>query len=161
LKIKHLRIQNYRSIKWLDLAPGDLTALVGPNNAGKTNILSALNFLLGERFPTIQGLEDKDFYGKARENELHIKAWFEPGPERIVSVFVETSSGGRELRARYRERRLRRSRQACTTNCGPRLVSNSGPRWASQFGRASSRRDWRIEASVRRRSGRSLKRCER
>jgi putative ATP-dependent endonuclease of OLD family len=101
LKIKYLRIQNYRSIKSLDLAPGDLTALVGPNNAGKTNILSALNFLLGERFPTSQGLEDKDFYGKERENKLHIKAWFEPGPERIASVFVETSSGGREFRARY------------------------------------------------------------
>lgn len=101
MKIRHLQIKNYRSIKRLDLAPGDITALVGPNNAGKTNILAALNFLLGDRFPTIQGLDDKDFYGKARNEGLLIRAWFAPNEQRIDSASFEYDPAAQEGRSRY------------------------------------------------------------
>jgi putative ATP-dependent endonuclease of OLD family len=101
MKITHIRIQNFRSIKQLELSPGGITALVGPNNAGKTNILSAVNFLLGDRFPMIQGLDDKDFYGKTRENGLLVKVWFAPNSERISSVWFEYDPDQREGRARY------------------------------------------------------------
>jgi putative ATP-dependent endonuclease of OLD family len=47
--ISHVVIQNWRSVKDTDFAPSDMTVLVGANNAGKTNILSAINFLLGDR----------------------------------------------------------------------------------------------------------------
>ena len=43
MKIQHIRIENFRSVKKLDFAPGAITALVGPNNAGKTNILAVVD----------------------------------------------------------------------------------------------------------------------
>lgn len=101
MKIRHLQIRNYRSIKQLDLAPGAITALVGPNNAGKTNILAAVNFLLGDRFPMIQGLDDKDFYGKTRDEGLLVRAWFEPNEQRIDSAWFEYDPAAQEGRSRY------------------------------------------------------------
>jgi putative ATP-dependent endonuclease of OLD family len=102
MKIKHIRIQNYRSVKQLDLAPGDITALVGPNNAGKTNILAALNFLLGDRYPMITGLDDKDFYGKTRDNGLLVKVWFEQNADRIASAWFEYDATRQQGATRYR-----------------------------------------------------------
>ncbi|MFC3631890.1 AAA family ATPase [Paracoccus angustae] len=52
MKITYVKIENWRSIKSVEFAPSDITVLVGSNNAGKTNILSAINFLLGERWPS-------------------------------------------------------------------------------------------------------------
>ncbi len=43
--IKRLRVKNYKSLKNLDLQLKPLTVLVGPNNAGKSNILDAFQFL--------------------------------------------------------------------------------------------------------------------
>lgn len=43
--------------------------LFGPNNAGKSNILSAIDRLLGERYPTYIEMLDSDFY--MRNKALH------------------------------------------------------------------------------------------
>ena len=43
--VKRLRAKNFRSIKELDLEPGRNNVLVGPNAAGKSNILDVLRFL--------------------------------------------------------------------------------------------------------------------
>lgn len=95
MRISHVRIKNYRSIKQLDLKPGGITALVGPNNSGKTNILNALNFLLGDRFPMITGLDDKNFFGKSRDHGLLIQVWFEQNPARVheVDPIIATAIG--------------------------------------------------------------------
>lgn len=45
MKIESIRIQGYRSLADLDLTPHEFTVLVGPNNAGKTNVVSSLAFL--------------------------------------------------------------------------------------------------------------------
>lgn len=50
--IKKLRIQNFRSIKDITLYVSNLNALIGPNSTGKTNILKALDLLLGEAWTT-------------------------------------------------------------------------------------------------------------
>lgn len=43
MRLKHISIKNYRSIKQkTDIALSDFTSLIGPNNEGKTNILRAL-----------------------------------------------------------------------------------------------------------------------
>ena len=76
--------------------------MVGPNNAGKTNILAALNFLLGDRYPMITGLDDKDFYGKTRENGLLIRVWFERNEKRIDSAWFEYDSARQQGSTRYR-----------------------------------------------------------
>ena len=45
-KLTEVQIRNYRSCKNLDLPLDDFTPLVGYNNAGKSNILSAIKWLL-------------------------------------------------------------------------------------------------------------------
>src|SRR5690606_38178873 len=42
--------------------------LFGPNNAGKSNILSAINRLLGERYPTYIEMLESDYF-KRNQNE--------------------------------------------------------------------------------------------
>lgn len=52
MKIAKLEIKNFRSIKHLILKPKSLCALIGPNNVGKTNILKAIDLVLGEGWTT-------------------------------------------------------------------------------------------------------------
>ena len=44
MRIRHLKVHNFRSIKDVDLDVPDMLVLLGPNNHGKSNILSALEF---------------------------------------------------------------------------------------------------------------------
>lgn len=50
MRITALRIENFRSIKHLDIELGDTTVFVGPNNAGKTAILDAVRIALTRRW---------------------------------------------------------------------------------------------------------------
>ena len=44
MPIKHIRIENFKSIKCCDIDFNDLTVLIGANGSGKTNILDSLNY---------------------------------------------------------------------------------------------------------------------
>ena len=63
MKLETLTIKNFRSIKGpLTVSFSDTkTVLVGKNNSGKTNILKALEILLGEKWPHYFDIEEKDF----------------------------------------------------------------------------------------------------
>lgn len=61
MAIRSLRIRNYRSIATLDLDLGPMNAVIGPNNSGKSNILRALNCVLGETWPT-RPFSEKDVH---------------------------------------------------------------------------------------------------
>jgi hypothetical protein len=50
MRINRLRIENFRSIKLLDLELGQNTVFIGQNNAGKTAILDALRIALTRRW---------------------------------------------------------------------------------------------------------------
>ena len=50
MRITTLRIENFRSIKKLDIELGDTTVFIGPNNAGKTAILDAARIALTRRW---------------------------------------------------------------------------------------------------------------
>lgn len=50
MRITRLRIENFRSIRQLDLELGDTTVFIGPNNAGKTAILDAVRIALTRRW---------------------------------------------------------------------------------------------------------------
>lgn len=52
MRISQIEINNFRSIKELVITPGNLCALIGPNSAGKTNILKAIDLVLGEGWTT-------------------------------------------------------------------------------------------------------------
>ncbi|WP_262030173.1 ATP-dependent nuclease [Microvirga sp. Mcv34] len=93
MRISKIVIRNWRSIKDLEFHPTDITALIGPNNAGKTNILSALAFLLGERWPSANTLQDTDFYRKDRSRNLYISASFDGAPDNIARVWFSTEEG--------------------------------------------------------------------
>jgi len=52
MRISQIEIYNFRSIKELVINPVNLCALVGPNSTGKTNILRAIDLVLGEGWTT-------------------------------------------------------------------------------------------------------------
>ena len=45
MRIEYVEISRYRSLYSVVLRPGDLTAVVGPNNSGKSNLVDAIDFL--------------------------------------------------------------------------------------------------------------------
>jgi putative ATP-dependent endonuclease of OLD family len=73
VRITRIEIENWRSIKEVDFRPEQICVLVGANNAGKTNILSAINFLLGDRWPMPANLEDGDYFQRDRARRIRIK----------------------------------------------------------------------------------------
>lgn len=64
MKIEKIQIKKYRSIEEITITfPANKPlVLFGPNNAGKSNILSAINRLLGERYPTYIEMLDSDYF---------------------------------------------------------------------------------------------------
>ncbi|HYW06589.1 MAG TPA: AAA family ATPase, partial [Longimicrobium sp.] len=45
MELRRLSIKNYKSVKSVEFTPGPLTALVGPNAAGKSNFADGIGFL--------------------------------------------------------------------------------------------------------------------
>ena len=69
-------IENYRSIKHLEIEFKPLFGLIGANSAGKSNILRAINLVLGERYPMPHSLNKKDFYNEDFANNIKIEITF-------------------------------------------------------------------------------------
>ncbi len=61
MKLSKLKIKNFRSIRDLEIEMGDICAFIGPNNSGKSNILRALNVILGESYPSVRTFTNEDF----------------------------------------------------------------------------------------------------
>ena len=87
MKIKRLSICNFRSIKELNVYASDLCALIGPNSAGKSNILKAIDLVLGEGWTTKAKIARELFNNP--ENPIIIEIEF-------VSPIVYTNSKGYE-----------------------------------------------------------------
>ena len=92
MRISRVIIENWRSVKYIDFEPSDMTVLVGANNAGKTNILSAINLLLGDRWPMPGNLLDSDFYLSDRSREIFIQLDFDDAPYTRIDFNTERSS---------------------------------------------------------------------
>ncbi|WP_081432877.1 ATP-dependent nuclease [Acidiphilium cryptum] len=89
MRITRLHIENFRSVRNLDIELGETTVLIGPNNAGKTAILDAVRIVLTRRW----GQRGTGF----TENDVHRP---EPDgdprtlpPVRIVIAMEESRSG--------------------------------------------------------------------
>lgn len=69
MRVTHITIDNYRSIEHVEIAfpLGKPLILFGPNNAGKSNIISAINRILGERFAPYVEMADSDFYMRDKQ----------------------------------------------------------------------------------------------
>ncbi len=60
--IEQLIIENFRSIGRLEVEFSMLNALIGPNSSGKTNILKALDLIVGTTYPSVRSFNESDFY---------------------------------------------------------------------------------------------------
>ena len=70
MKLKSITVDHYRSIEHIeiDFPYKRPIVLFGPNNAGKSNILSAINRILGERYPTYVEMLDSDYFKRDKIN---------------------------------------------------------------------------------------------
>jgi len=75
--IEKLIIENFRSIKDREIKLGPMNAFIGPNNAGKSNIMRALTLVLGETYPSVRSFDEKDFYNYDKSNPIKIEARFD------------------------------------------------------------------------------------
>jgi len=80
MKITKILIENYKSIKLLELEPNNgLNAFIGENSVGKSNIFSALNWVLGPVYPTFNGTKHEDHYLGNPDNKILIQIHFDDG----------------------------------------------------------------------------------
>lgn len=79
MKIIKVRIRNFRSIKdeTLFFPENGMVAMIGSNNAGKSNFLRAIDLILGDQWMTEGRLENYYFYCGHRDNEICIKIFFD------------------------------------------------------------------------------------
>ena len=75
--IARIKIENYRSIEHVEFSPTQLCGLVGHNNAGKSNILGALDVLLGETYPTERAFTKDDFFNRETDRSILIEVEFD------------------------------------------------------------------------------------
>jgi putative ATP-dependent endonuclease of OLD family len=87
MKLKHVHIENFRSIKSLDFdfPESGFLVLVGANNAGKSNIIRAINAICGEEWFGAEKMQDHDFYLRDRNRPLMVKLSFDNGYTAILS----------------------------------------------------------------------------
>ena len=73
MKLKWVHIKNYRSCKDIQIEIGPMHALVGANNAGKSSIIRALDFLFN---PSKTKIDKETFWNGNTELEIRIEAIF-------------------------------------------------------------------------------------
>lgn len=78
MPIARILIENFRSIERCEIRPSQLTALVGENNAGKTNILRAAATVLGSDWVTKSAFDAEDFRNHDTSKDILIELEFDP-----------------------------------------------------------------------------------
>lgn len=73
MKIKKVKIENFRSIKSVEFDFLNLTILIGENNTGKTNILRALDLFFSS---TVRGIDEECFCNKDMRCDISITVTF-------------------------------------------------------------------------------------
>ncbi len=75
MRINEFGIKHFRSIENISIRfPKDQPLILfGPNNAGKTNILSALNIALGESYPTYREMDESDYFFRNKNANPNIE----------------------------------------------------------------------------------------
>lgn len=82
--LSEVYIKNYRSIEELTLKLGKCSIIVGKNNSGKSNILKAIDLVLGEKYIK---LNKNDFFNRDENREIKIKLTFtDLTPEEIKRI---------------------------------------------------------------------------
>jgi len=105
MQIKRIHIENFRSIKTLDYESGPYCVLIGENNSGKSNILRALNLVLGEMWPTERSFSEADFHNQDTSNDIVIQVFFDETIEEWRNN-CKLEIGGMELRCKAYKRKV-------------------------------------------------------
>lgn len=85
MKIRKLVIRNFRGVKKLDWEIPEssrLLALIGPGDSGKSTVLTAIEYLLGDRWNI--PFSDSDFFGGDVDNEICIQAFLTDIPNELL-----------------------------------------------------------------------------
>ena len=80
MKIKKLRIENFRSFSDQEFALNRYICFVGPNGAGKSTVLCALNVFFKEQDSSATDtskLSDEDFFSRQTDKPIHITVTFD------------------------------------------------------------------------------------
>lgn len=93
MKIKTLEIKNWRSIKELKITAQDLMIIIGQNNHGKSNLVSAILFFFGEIKP-----QDLDF--SQESSELFVEIEFEDLDVQDLSTFSKYVTNNQTIKVR-------------------------------------------------------------
>lgn len=122
--ISTVHIENFRSIESLDLELPQLCALVGPNNAGKSNLLLAIHRVLGYDWAGVSRFDpEKDRYGHDPNRDITITARLD-SPYRYQKTKALDASEIHALRfslTSYKEKQRKgepRLEQACLAKDG-------------------------------------------
>ena len=73
MKLEWVHIKNYRSCKDVRIEMGPIQALVGANNAGKSSIIRALDFLFN---PSTTKIDEETFWNGDTELQIWVEAFF-------------------------------------------------------------------------------------
>jgi putative ATP-dependent endonuclease of OLD family len=73
MRLTSLRIKNFRSCQDIELRVGNIHALVGANNTGKSSVLRALDFLFN---PSTKTLNEESFWNRNTDLEIRVEAVF-------------------------------------------------------------------------------------
>ncbi|WP_157891468.1 ATP-dependent nuclease [Candidatus Mancarchaeum acidiphilum] len=77
VNVDRMHIENFRSVKNLDVKLDKINALIGPNNAGKSNVMKALSIVLGESWPSSKIVDDNDYFDRDRRKPIKIQVMFD------------------------------------------------------------------------------------
>jgi putative ATP-dependent endonuclease of the OLD family len=94
MKIKTIRIENYRSFQDETISLNRYSCFVGPNGVGKSTVLAALNIFFQEKASSatdISKLIDEDYFGKNTNNPVRITLTFDdlsPNAQRELAAYV-------------------------------------------------------------------------
>jgi putative ATP-dependent endonuclease of OLD family len=128
MKISTLSIKNFRSISELDIDLPNVCAFVGPNNAGKTNILEAIRrVLMPEYGPRAADFAEDDVHLRDPEKNIEIALTFDaPIPyarlQRAQPVEIASLKFTYERYKRGENRGLRHLEQAALGTEGQPLM---------------------------------------
>ena len=98
--IQRLRIRNYKSIREIDLALSPIVALVGRNNAGKSNVVDALSFVRDFIHPKASGTES--LYSALADRAGLEEVLFKGGDEKFFEIEIELAVAASIFRYRVR-----------------------------------------------------------
>jgi putative ATP-dependent endonuclease of OLD family len=79
MKLKNIRIENFRSITYLEINLPQVCAIVGANNSGKTNILEAIRRVLAPEWgPRTMHFSEEDVFLRNSDLDIEIECKFDP-----------------------------------------------------------------------------------